>query len=76
MPIKLPRHGSAPSRQSTHGPYTAYDLTYVTSDWTNVAEELAEKYPQEWEKRFYDENVQLYRDISEERAIRLEKNPH
>lgn len=46
----------------------AYDLTYITSDWTDICERLAEAYPKDWEKRYYDENVQLYRDVSEQRA--------
>ncbi len=51
----------------------AYDMTYITSDWSEVAAKLADEYPKDWETRYYNEDVQLYRNVSEERAIRLKE---
>lgn len=48
----------------------AYDMTFIVPDWEDTAEKLANKYPSDWETRYYNDNVRLYQEISKESAIR------
>lgn len=51
----------------------SYDLTWIAPDWDDVVEKLAEQYPADWEKRYNEEKLRLYQEISAEEA-RRQKN--
>lgn len=48
----------------------SYDMTFIVPDWEDTVGKFSDKYPTEWEKRYYTKEVQLYQDVSKEEAIR------
>lgn len=56
-----------------------HDLSYIVPDWEESAEGLVKKLEEQPDRRYFTEEVRLYQDISEEKAIRQEEvgtHPH
>ena len=47
-----------------------YDMTFIVPDWEDTVNKFVDKYHDDWERRYYSKEVEVYRDVSEERAIR------
>ena len=56
--------------EGTNSAPVSHDMPFIVPDWDDTVANFVEKYPTEWEKHNYNENVRLYQDVSKERAIR------
>ena len=51
----------------------SYDMTFIVPDWEEAVSNFTDRYPGEWERRYFSKELEIYRSISENEALKQQE---